>query len=67
MLLGMCPFLAPTKNSREEANIPPFTAPNVEHATKKGMIHRITPNSLFPNVTATALEDSSSVGDKTAK
>ena len=50
MLLGMWPFLAPTKNRREEAKIPPFTAPNVEQATKKGIIHLITPNSLFPNV-----------------
>ena len=67
ILRGMWPLRAPTKNSLEEANIPLLTAPNVEQATKKGMIHLITPNILFPNVTATALEERISVGERTAK
>ena len=50
IVLGICPFLAPTKKSLEDAKIPPFTAPNVEHATKNGMIQDITPRSRFPNV-----------------
>ena len=48
--LGICPPLAPTKKSLEEAKIPPLTAPNVEQATKKGMIQDITPKRRFPNV-----------------
>ena len=47
--------------------MPLFTAPKVEQATKKGMIHLITPNILFPKVTATALEERISVGERTAK
>ena len=48
--VGICPPLAPTKNSREEANMPPLTAPNVEQATKNGIIHDITPRRRFPKV-----------------
>ena len=48
--LGMCPFLAPTKKSLDDAKIPPLTAPKVEHATKNGMIQDITPSSRFPKV-----------------
>merc|ERR1719153_659847 len=67
MLRGMCPFRAPTKNSLEEAKMPPLTAPKVEQATKKGISQRKEePNSLLANVTATALEDKSSVGVRTA-
>ncbi len=46
----MWPLLAPTKNNLEEAKIPPLTAPNVEQATKKGMIQDMTPNNRFPKV-----------------
>ena len=67
ILRGKCPLRAPTKNNRDEANIPLLTAPKVEQATKKGMIHRITPNILLPKVTATALEERISVEDRTAK
>lgn len=56
MALGKCPALAPTKKSLDEANIAPFSDPNVEQATKKGMIREKEPNILFPKVTATALE-----------
>ena len=48
--LGICPLLAPTKNSLDDAKIPPLTAPKVEQATKKGMIHDMTPSNRFPNV-----------------
>lgn len=47
---GKCPFRAPTKNSLDEANIAPFRAPNVEHATKNGIIHAIGPNNFPPKV-----------------
>ena len=47
--------------------MPLLTAPNVEHATKTGIIHRINPNILFPNVTATALDERISVEERTAK
>lgn len=47
---GKCPLRAPTKNKRDEANIAPFRAPNVEHATKNGIIHAIGPSNLSPNV-----------------
>jgi len=68
MLRGMCPFLAPTKNNLDEAKIPPLTAPKVEQATKKGMSQRkADPNNLLANVTATAFEERSSVGVRTAK
>ena len=46
----MCPPLAPTKKSLDDAKIPPLTAPKVEQATKKGMIQDITPKSRLPNV-----------------
>ena len=43
--------------------MPPLTAPKVEQATKKGMSQRKeSPKSLLAKVTATALEESSSVG-----
>lgn len=48
---GKCPFLAPTKNRRDEANIAPFNEPNVEHATNNGIIHAAQPSILFANVT----------------
>lgn len=51
------PFLAPTKKSRDEANIAPFNEPKVEHATKNGIVHENQPSILSPNVTATAFED----------
>lgn len=38
---GKCPFLAPTKNKRDDANIAPFNEPNVEHATNNGINHAI--------------------------
>ena len=50
MALGICPFLAPTKKSLEEAKMPPLTAPKVEQATKNGIIHDITPSNRFPKV-----------------
>lgn len=34
---GKWPFLAPTKNKRDEAKMAPFNDPNVEHATNKGI------------------------------
>lgn len=50
MAVGKWPFLAPTKNKRDEANMAPFNAPKVEQATKKGIVHDITPSNLSPNV-----------------
>lgn len=50
MEVGKWPFLAPTKKSLAEAKIAPFNAPNVEQATKSGMIQETTPNILLPNV-----------------
>lgn len=50
MAVGRCPFRAPTKNNLDDANIAPFNAPKVEHATKNGMIHDITPSNLSPKV-----------------
>jgi hypothetical protein len=55
---GKCPFRAPTKNNRELAKIAPFRDPNVEQATKRGIIHvRKAGSILSPNVTATASDD----------
>ena len=34
----------------EEVKIAPFKPPNVEQATKKGMIHDMTPNVLSAKV-----------------
>ncbi len=48
--LGNCPCLAPTKNSLEEAKMPPLTDPKVEQATKSGIVQDITPNNRLPNV-----------------
>lgn len=53
---GRCPFLAPTKNSRELAKIAPFSDPKVEQATNSGISHANIPNILSPNVTATATD-----------
>ena len=39
-------YLAPAKNSREDVNKVPFTAPKVEQATKMGMIHAIEPKKF---------------------
>ena len=50
IVLGMCPFRAPTKKSLELAKIPPFTAPKVEQATKNGIIQDITPKNRSPKV-----------------
>ena len=50
MNLGMCPSRAPTNRRRDDAKIPPLTDPKVEHATKNGISHRITPSSLSPKV-----------------
>lgn len=50
MAFGRCPLRAPTKNSRDEVNIAPLSAPNVEHATNTGIIQAIGPNNLSPNV-----------------
>ena len=47
---GKCPFRAPTKNSLELANIAPFKAPKVEHATKNGITQAMKPNNLSPKV-----------------
>jgi hypothetical protein len=49
IILGMCPFLAPTKKMREEAKMPPLTAPNVEQATNKGIVQAITPMMRLAN------------------
>jgi hypothetical protein len=64
---GKCPFLAPTKKRRDEANIAPFNDPKVEHATNKGIRKANIPNILSPNVTATANEARISYVVKTAK
>lgn len=37
---GKWPCFAPTKNNLDEANMLPFSEPNVEHTTNKGIIHR---------------------------
>ena len=50
MDLGMRPPLAPTKNSRELAKMPPLTEPNVEQATNRGITNAIGPKILFPKV-----------------
>ena len=47
---GICPSLAPTKNSLDEAKIPPFTEPKVEAATKSGISQAMGPNRRYPNV-----------------
>lgn len=47
---GKWPWRAPTKNNLELANIAPFNAPNVEQATKKGIIQDITPSIWSPKV-----------------
>jgi hypothetical protein len=55
---GKCPFLAPTKNNRLLAKIAPLSDPNVEHATKNGIVQvRNVGSILSPNVTATANDD----------
>lgn len=59
-LLGRWPLRAPTKNSRDEAKIPPFNPPKVDMATESGMIHDKLPNIRSPKVTATAFEVSNS-------
>ena len=50
IVFGICPSLAPTKNSLEDANIPPFTEPKQEQATNTGIIQAIGPNKRLPNV-----------------
>lgn len=50
MAVGKWPFRAPTKKRRDDAKIAPLRAPNVEHATKKGIIQDMTPSNLSPNV-----------------
>lgn len=64
---GRWPDLAPTKYNLEDAKIPPFNPPKVEHATDKGMIQEKIPNNRLPNVTATALEVRMSVLVRTEK
>lgn len=54
MAAGRCPFLAPTKNSRELAKIAPLSDPKVEKATNSGINQANMPSILSPNVTATA-------------
>jgi hypothetical protein len=55
---GKWPFLAPTKNNRELANIAPLSEPKVEQATNNGIsIASDAGSILSPNVTATASED----------
>ena len=51
MAAGRCPFRAPTKKRRDDAKIAPFSDPNVEHATKNGIIHAMNPSILLPKVT----------------
>lgn len=64
--LGKCPWRAPTKNNRADANIAPFKDPNVEQATKIGIQNDINPNVLLANVTATACDAKiSSLGNTT--
>lgn len=51
MAAGKCPFLAPTKNRRDEAKIAPFNDPKVEKATNSGIVQANIPNILSPKVT----------------
>lgn len=67
MQAGKWPFLAPTKNSLEEAKIAPFREPKVEQATNSGIKNANIPNILSPNVTATAREERISYVVKTEK
>lgn len=67
MAAGKCPFRAPTKNNRDEAKIAPFSDPNVEQATKSGIIQANQPSVLLANVTATASDDKIESGVRTAK
>lgn len=67
MAAGRWPFLAPTKNRRELANIAPLSDPNVEHATNSGISHANIPSILSPNVTATASDAWMSLVGNTAK
>lgn len=48
---GKWPLRAPTKNKRDDANMAPFNEPNVEQATKSGIIHANMPNIFVANVT----------------
>ena len=50
MHLGMCPLRAPTKKMRAEAKMTPLMQPKVEHATKSGIAHAITPIVREANV-----------------
>lgn len=51
MAAGKWPFLAPTKNRRDEAKIAPFNDPKVEKATNSGIVQANIPNILSPKVT----------------
>lgn len=64
---GRWPFLAPTKNSRDDVYIAPFKEPNVHRATNIDMIQDITPRILSLNVMATASEERISSFVRTAK
>lgn len=64
---GKWPFLAPTKNSLDEAYIAPFKDPKVHKATNSGIIHDMTPRIFLLKVTATASEDRISSLVSTAK
>lgn len=48
---GRCPFRAPTKNSRDEAKIAPFSEPKVEHATNSGIVQAMKLSIFSANVT----------------
>ena len=61
---GICPSLAPAKNSLEVVSMFPFTAPKVDRATKMGIIQAICPYSLLAKVTATASEPRTSLTER---
>lgn len=61
---GICPLQAPAQNSLDEVNKIPLTAPNVDKATKTGIVQASGPNNLSAKETATASDPRSSDGDK---
>lgn len=64
---GRWPFLAPAKNSLDDVKIQPFRPPNVDSATKTGIVKLKMPKTRSPNVIATAFDPMISSGLSTVK
>jgi len=50
ILLEVAEIIAQAVIHLDDANIPPFTAPKVEQATKTGIIQAMTPRRRLPKV-----------------